>query len=212
MISNDAKKVKEALQKQGLETPLVLQKLSLKQQKEQISYHIKAILETLALDLSDDSLQDTPHRVAKMFVDEIFEGLNYQNFPKITKIANKIASNEMVLINNIKVHSTCEHHFATISGTASVAYVPKDWIIGLSKINRIVRFFAKRPQVQERLTMQLLCVFQSILETDDVAINIKADHFCVKCRGIEDESQTNTFAFDGVFKSGSMRKEFLQHS
>ena len=169
------------------------------------------IAETLGLDLRDDSLQETPHRIAKMYVDEIFAGLDYSHFPKISVIDNKMGVEEMVKIDEIGVVSTCEHHFVTIDGAARVAYIPRDKIIGLSKINRIVRFFAQRPQVQERLTQQVLVALQTLLETEDVAVTIGATHYCVKARGVMDvNSRTSTTALGGVFKSDpSTRAEFL---
>jgi GTP cyclohydrolase I len=166
---------------------------------------------TLGLDLTDDSLQETPHRIAKMYVNEIFSGLNYEHFPKIALIENKMAVEEMVKVKDIGFTSACEHHFVTIDGFAKVAYVPKDTIIGLSKINRIVRFFAQRPQVQERLTQQVLIALQTLLRTDDVAVQMSATHYCVKSRGVMDaNSQTETLALGGVFKSSERhRSEFL---
>ena len=146
-----------------------------------------------------------------MYVNEIFSGLDYANFPKITQIDNKMGVEEMVKISNISVVSTCEHHFITIDGFAKVAYIPKDNIIGLSKINRIVRFFAQRPQVQERLTQQILVALQTLLATDDVAVSINATHYCVKSRGIMDtSSSTQTTALGGSFKANpASRAEFL---
>jgi GTP cyclohydrolase I len=166
---------------------------------------------TLGLDLSDDSLAETPHRIAKMYVHEIFSGLDYRQFPKLSLIENKMGVNEMVKIRNIDLTSTCEHHFVTIDGVAKVAYIPKDTIIGLSKINRIVRFFGKRPQVQERLTQQILVALQALLGTEDVAVSIEATHYCVKSRGVMDtNSQTSTTALGGCFKENiHTRAEFL---
>ena len=169
------------------------------------------IARTLGLDLSDDSLRETPDRIARMYVDEIFAGLDYLNFPKITVIDNKMGVEEMVKVSDIAVTSTCEHHFVTIDGTARVAYIPRDKIIGLSKINRIVRFFAQRPQVQERLTQQLLVALQTLLETKDVAVSVDATHYCVKARGVMDSnSRTQTTALGGIFKKRhKTRAEFL---
>ena len=173
---------------------------------------MKNIVETLGLDLQDDSLTETPHRIAKMYVDELFGGLDYSNFPKISVIDNKMGVEEMVKVDNISVISTCEHHFVTIDGASRVAYIPTNKIIGLSKINRIVRFFAQRPQVQERLTQQILVALQTLLETDDVAVTIDATHYCVKSRGVMDSnSSTQTTALGGQFKEDkSMRAEFLK--
>ena len=146
-----------------------------------------------------------------MYVDEIFSGLDYQNFPKITLIENKMNIEEMVIIDDIELVSTCEHHFVTIDGQAKVAYIPGKKIIGLSKINRIVRFFAQRPQVQERLTQQILIALQTLLETNDVAVSINATHYCVKSRGVMDtNSSTKTTSLGGTFKTdSSTRSEFL---
>ena len=169
------------------------------------------IMVTLGLDLKDDSLIETPHRIAKMYVNEIFCGLDYENFPKITVIDNKMGVEEMVKVKDISLTSTCEHHFVTIDGMAKVAYIPNDKIIGLSKINRIVRFFSQRPQVQERLTQQVLVALQSLLATDHVAVTIDAKHYCVKARGVMDAtSTTQTTALGGSFKSDpKTRTEFL---
>lgn len=203
--------MRAALIKKGIETPTVPLTKHKDERRVEIQQHMRKVLELLGLDLRDDSLEETPHRLAKMYVDEIFSGLDYQTFPKITKIKNQMKVSEMVLIDDITLTSTCEHHFVTIDGKVSVAYYPKDWVIGLSKINRVVQFFAQRPQVQERFTEQILTAFQTILETDDVAVYVKATHFCVKCRGIKDtNSQTITSAYGGVFlQDRETRKEFL---
>lgn len=146
-----------------------------------------------------------------MYVDEVFSGLDYQNFPKITVIENKMNVSEMVRVKDITLTSTCEHHLVTIDGKAAVAYIPRVKIIGLSKINRIVRFFAQRPQVQERMTQQILVALQTLLESDDVAVTIDATHYCVKSRGVMDAtSETTTTALGGIFKSNpATRAEFL---
>jgi len=169
------------------------------------------IMNALGLDLRDDSLEETPHRIAKMYVDEVFGGLDYSQFPKITLIENKMNVEEMVCVEDIDLTSTCEHHFVTIDGTADVAYLPHRKIIGLSKINRIVRFFAQRPQVQERMTQQTLVALQTLLETNNVAVKVRATHYCVKSRGVMDTSSyTETTALGGVFKASSTtRSEFL---
>jgi GTP cyclohydrolase I len=169
------------------------------------------VVETLGLDLRDDSLAETPHRIAKMYVHEIFSGLDYAHFPKLSLIDNKMGADEMVKIREIDLTSTCEHHFVTIDGVAKVAYIPKDRIIGLSKINRIVRFFGQRPQVQERLTRQILVALQALLGTEDVAVSIDATHYCVKSRGVMDtNSQTSTTALGGCFRENiHTRAEFL---
>ena len=210
-ISLEALAVKTALEDSGLETPLVESSLNRDQKYQKIKDSFNDITLALGLDLLDDSLRETPHRVAKMFVDEIFSGLDYQNFPKITLIENKMNIEEMVIIDDIELVSTCEHHFVTIDGEAKVAYIPGNKIIGLSKINRIVRFFSRRPQVQERLTQQILIALQTLLETKDVAVSIKATHYCVKSRGVMDtNSSTKTTSLGGSFKTDpSTRSEFL---
>lgn len=210
-LSEEAKLVRNALLERGLETPLIHTGLSRDEKYKRIKRSFTEITRTLGLDLSDDSLCETPHRIAKMYVDEIFSGLDYSQFPKISVIENKMSVEEMVLIDDIDLVSTCEHHFVTIDGSARVAYIPGNKIIGLSKINRIVRFFAQRPQVQERLTQQVLVALQTLLETDDVAVTINAVHYCVKSRGVMDSnSQTRTTALGGAFKADpSTRAEFL---
>ena len=210
-ISAEVAKVREALRQKGIETPMIVLDESKDERRTHIEQHMREVLRLIGLDLRDDSIEETPARLAKMFVDEIFSGLDYANFPKITNIANRMKVSEMVLVNDVTLTSTCEHHFVTIDGMVSVAYYPKKWVIGLSKINRVVAFFAQRPQVQERLTEQILLAFQTILETEDVAVYVKATHFCVKCRGIKDaNSYTVTSAFGGVFlEDRETRKEFL---
>ncbi|MCU4675754.1 GTP cyclohydrolase I FolE [Catenovulum sp. 2E275] len=211
MLSNEAKLVQKALIEHKLETPSVEPKLSSTQKIETIEQLMTQVLQTLELDLTDDSLADTPKRIAKMYVEEIFSGLDYTQFPKITTIENKMQVDEMIKVDEIAVNSTCEHHFITIDGLAKVAYIPAGKVIGLSKINRIVKFFARRPQVQERLTQQILVALQTLLETDNVAVSIKATHYCVKARGIMDmSSKTQTTALGGLFKTNpSTRSEFL---
>ncbi|MCL1039638.1 GTP cyclohydrolase I FolE [Shewanella submarina] len=210
-LSEAASQVQAALLERGLETPMTPNTLSSNERKVKIEEHMRAIMELMSLDLSDDSLMETPKRVAKMYVDEIFSGLDYSNFPKITVIDNKMQFDEMVRVQDISVTSTCEHHLVTIDGVATVAYLPHTKIIGLSKINRIVRFFAQRPQVQERLTQQVLVALQTLLETKDVAVKIDAVHYCVKSRGVMDAtSSTTTTALGGIFKSNpATRAEFL---
>jgi GTP cyclohydrolase I len=210
--SPEASLVKAALVAKGLETPMIANGLSRDEKYMQIKASMTDVVTTLGLDLNDDSLVETPHRIAKMYVDELFCGLDYSNFPKITAIDNKMGVEEMVKVDNISVISTCEHHFVTIDGASRVAYIPGDRIIGLSKINRIVRFFAQRPQVQERLTQQVLVSLQTLLETDDVAVTIDATHYCVKSRGVMDtNSSTQTTALGGQFKDDHRtRAEFLR--
>ncbi|MBY5945961.1 GTP cyclohydrolase I FolE [Photobacterium rosenbergii] len=210
-FSESALKVRQALVERGLETPMTDKVVSREEKKEKIEYHMREILELLSLDLTDDSLVETPHRIAKMYVDEVFSGLDYANFPKITVIENKMNCDEMVRVKDITLTSTCEHHLVTIDGTATVAYIPRGKIIGLSKINRIVRFFAQRPQVQERMTQQILVALQTLLESDDVAVTMDATHYCVKARGVMDAtSTTTTTALGGIFKRNpATRAEFL---
>ncbi|MCG7489245.1 GTP cyclohydrolase I FolE [Vibrio sp. Of14-4] len=212
MISEEAKRVKEALIEQGLETPIVESDMTPEQKYQRIKGLLTEVISVMGLDLNDDSVAETPHRIAKMYVNEIFSGLDYINFPKITVIENKMKVDEMVKVSNINLTSTCEHHFVTIDGLAKVAYLPKSKVIGLSKINRIVRFFAQRPQVQERLTQQILLAIQTLTETDDVAVTIDATHYCVKSRGVMDvNSNTTTTALGGCFKTNPQtRAEFLQ--
>jgi len=210
-MSAEAAMVRKALLERGLETPMIQNGLTRDEKYRRIVQSFTEITRTLGLDLNDDSLAETPHRIAKMYVDEIFSGLDYAQFPKISVIANKMQVEEMVQVDNIDVVSTCEHHFVTIDGLARVAYIPKDKVIGLSKINRIVRFFAQRPQVQERLPQQILVALQALLDTDDVAVTIDAVHYCVKSRGVMDSnSRTRTTSLGGAFKSNaSTRAEFL---
>jgi len=207
----EALAVRDALLARGLETPMVDSGLSPEEQRQRIQAHFTEIMKVLGLDLRDDSLTDTPRRIAKMYVNEIFGGLDYRNFPKLTAVENKMKCDEMIRVGKISLSSTCEHHFITIDGNATVAYIPRDKVIGLSKINRIVTFFAQRPQIQERLTEQVLLALQTLLETDDVAVSITATHFCVKARGVMDaNSETTTTALGGAFKSRpETRKEFL---
>ena len=210
-LTSEAEAVRAALIERGLETPMTNNALSRDEKYTAIKQAFTTISETLGLDLADDSLAETPHRIAKMYVDEIFAGLDYSQFPKISVIENKMQVEEMVCIDDIALISTCEHHFVTIDGLAKVAYIPGKKIIGLSKINRIVRFFAQRPQVQERLTQQVLVALQTLLETDDVAVTMNATHYCVKSRGVMDaNSQTRTTALGGAFKdNAATRAEFL---
>lgn len=212
MISAEAARVRQVLIERGLETPLVEHHLSADEKYQKIKQAMTEVVETLGLDLTDDSLAETPHRIAKMYVYEIFSGLDYANFPAMSLIENKMQVDEMVKVSDIDLTSTCEHHFITIDGSAKVAYIPGQKIIGLSKINRLVRFFAQRPQVQERLTQQVLIALQTLLETENVAVSIEATHYCVKSRGVMDvNSRTSTTALGGVFKSNiHTRAEFLK--
>lgn len=210
-LSTEAKLVRNALLEHGLETPMQDNGLSSKEKYEKIKVLMGEVVSTLGLDLNDDSLTETPHRIAKMYVHEIFSGLDYRHFPRIALIENKMGAREMVKVRDIDLTSTCEHHFVTIDGRAKVAYIPSDKIIGLSKINRIVRFFGQRPQVQERLTRQILIALQTLLGTENVAVSIEAVHYCVKSRGVMDaNSQTSTTALGGCFQENiHTRAEFL---
>ena len=210
-LSPEAILVRDTLIKHGLETPMIDTGLNPEQKYQRIRGLMADVVETLGLDLRDDSLAETPHRIAKMYVHEIFSGLDYAQFPKLSLIDNKMGADEMVKIREIDLTSTCEHHFVTIDGVAKVAYIPRDKIIGLSKINRIVRFFGQRPQVQERLTRQILVALQALLGTEDVAVSIDATHYCVKSRGVMDtNSQTSTTALGGCFRENiHTRAEFL---
>jgi GTP cyclohydrolase I len=205
-------RVHEHLVKMGVETPTIPNNYDRKEKIDHIEAHFAHIMRILGLDLSDDSLMDTPKRVAKMYVNEIFWGLDYEAFPKCTAVDNKMKYNEMVCERNINVQSNCEHHLVIISGLATVAYVPKQKVLGLSKINRIVEYFSKRPQIQERLTEQVFHALQYILETEDVAVMVDAQHYCVKSRGVEDTgSSTVTSRLGGGFKTDpAARAEFYQ--
>ncbi len=186
--------------------------LSPGQKIEKIADHVKAILEILGMDTTDDSIQGTPCRVAKMYVNEIFRGLLPENKPGMSTFDNKYHYGEMLVEKNIRVFSTCEHHLLPIVGFAHVAYISNGKVIGLSKLNRIVDYFARRPQVQERLTRQIVNFLQETLETDDVACVIDAKHLCVNSRGVQHpESSTVTAEFGGKFKNPETRKEFLSY-
>lgn len=177
-----------------------------------IEQHFREIMHILGLDLTDDSLKGTPNRVAKMYIEEIFSGLNPENKPKVALFDNKYRYNEMLIEKNITLYSNCEHHFVPIVGKVHVAYVSNGYVIGLSKINRIVQYYGKRPQVQERLTVQIANELKQILHTDDVAVVIDAHHMCVSSRGIKDvASSTITAHYSGVFESDAKRAEFLSH-
>jgi len=192
-------------------TPLKENDLTEEQKIEKISGCFREIMETLGLDLSNDSLQESPRRVAKMYVQEYFQGLQLSNFPRITVIENEMLYDQMVVVRDINVMSVCEHHFVTIHGIAHVAYIPSHGVVGLSKINRIVDYFCRRPQVQERLTKQIADCLAYILKTEDVAVFIKAKHYCVISRGVKDtNSETITTDLRGAFKTNpETRSEFL---
>ncbi len=186
--------------------------LSDEEKIERIAGNVKEILATLGMDLTDDSLKGTPLRVAKAYVNELFGGLNPKNMPKLSTFNNNYQYGEMLVEKNIVVYSTCEHHLLPIVGRAHVAYISKGKVIGLSKMNRIVDYFAKRPQVQERLTMQVVQALQKALGTDDVACVIDAKHLCVNSRGVRDiSSSTVTAEFGGAFKNEKTKQEFLNY-
>lgn len=203
--------VKEYLRQMKVETPMAENDMGEDEKIAVIEENTAAILEALGLDLTDDSLRETPRRVAKMFVRELFWGLDYKNFPKCTTVDNKMRYDEMVVEKGIKVISDCEHHIRPINGVCHVAYIPKQKVLGLSKLNRIVEFFSRRPQIQERLAEQIFHALVYVLETDDVAVMIDAEHFCVKQRGVEDcGSRTVTSKLGGKFKNNlSVRAEFM---
>ncbi len=213
------KQVHEHLKIRGVETPVIPDALAAKDTKKiaAIEKNMKNIMEVLGLDLSDDSLIETPKRVAKMYVNELFKGLNYENFPKCTVVENKMKYDEMV-VERCTIKSVCEHHLVYF-GTAHnsdrlgcyVAYMPKDKVLGLSKINRIVDFFSRRPQIQERLTEQIAETLKFILQTDDVAVMVRSQHFCVLTRGVEDaDSYCITSFVSGRFKEEpGIKAEFM---
>jgi GTP cyclohydrolase I len=185
--------------------------LSDEQKIVKIQEHFTAIMETLGLDLTDDSLSQTPKRVAKMYVKDIFSGLNPANKPSVTLFENKYGYSQMLVEKNISLYSMCEHHFVPIIGKAHVAYMANGKVIGLSKIHRMVKYYAKRPQVQERLTKQIAEALKSTLGIEDVAVAIDARHMCVECRGVEDvTSSTITSSLSGEFLNQSTRSEFLR--
>jgi len=196
----------------SVETPMVNDAFSLDdaEKKRVISYHFSEIMKTLGLDLEDDSLRGSPDRVAKMYIDEIFSGLNPKNKPKVSLFENKYQYNEMLVEKDISFYSNCEHHFVPIIGKAHVAYKSNGKVIGLSKINRIVDYFSKRPQVQERLTRQIALELTKILDTEDVAVLIYAKHLCVASRGIKDDtSETFSAYYGGEFKNENTKNELF---
>jgi GTP cyclohydrolase I len=198
----------------SIDTPMVEGAFDLSDDEKiaQIEYHFRQIMETLGLDLTDDSLKGTPKRVAKMYVKEIFSGLDPKNMPKIALFENKYQYNDMLVEKNITFYSNCEHHFVPIIGKAHVSYIANGQVIGLSKLNRIVQHFAKRPQVQERLTMQIAKELQKILGTEDVAVMIDAKHLCVSSRGVKDDTSTTiTSYYGGKFQEEATKAEFLKY-
>lgn len=198
----------------SIETPIRSDAFSIDDELkiELIEKSFKDIMEVLGLDLSDDSLKDTPKRVAKMYVREIFSGLDPKNKPAVTLFENKYKFNEMLVEKNVQVYSYCEHHFVPIIGKAHVAYFSSGKVVGLSKINRIVQYFSKRPQVQERLTVQIANELKTMLQTEDVAVIIEADHLCVASRGVQDvNSSTVSSSYHGKFLNSNVREEFLRY-
>ena len=206
------RKIHKHLLELGVETPFSDgNKLTEETQIKFISDNVRSTMTVLGLDLQNDSLQDTPDRVAKMYVDETFYGLQIDNFPKITVVENEFHYDEMLVEKNINIMSVCEHHFVGIVGKATIGYIPNGKVIGLSKLNRVAEYFARRPQVQERLTAQIYHALCYILKTEQVAVVIDADHYCVKSRGIEDTgSSTVTSKLGGGFKDDpATRAEFM---
>jgi GTP cyclohydrolase I len=198
----------------SIETPMTENAfiLSDEEKMEKIEFHFRHIMETLGLDLNDDSLKGTPERVAKMYVKEIFSGLDPANKPKIALFENRYQYNQMLVEKDITFYSNCEHHFVPIYGKAHLAYISNGQVIGLSKLNRIVQYFAKRPQVQERFTMQIAKELQKVLKTEDVAVIIDAKHMCVSSRGVQDASAaTLTSFYGGKFEKPEVKQEFLRY-
>lgn len=211
--------IHEALAAKGLETPMAfridpkgMEKEFSDLRQEKVEHAISVVMDSLGLDLSDDSLRDTPKRVRKMYCEEIFRGLDYANFPSCSTFENKMGADEVVIVKDIEVKSMCEHHFMPFLGTAICAYIPKDKILGLSKFNRVVDFFARRPQVQERLTEQVSLALRIILDTEDVAVILMdCKHLCTSFRGVEDFlSSTITSKMSGRFREvPELRSELL---
>lgn len=197
----------------SIDTPMITNAFN-KSDDEKIASiqgHFKNIMEELGLDINDDSLSGTPYRFAKMYVKELFYGLNPKNKPKLTTFSNKYGYQKMLIEQNITIDSTCEHHFLPITGYAHVAYIAKEKVIGLSKINRLVNYYAHRPQVQERLCLQILKDLQESLETESVIVMVNSKHLCVSSRGIKDKSSyTTTIEYGGKFVDSEFRNEFLK--
>lgn len=212
MLDNDkdlalGEKVGKLLTKMGIESPIIN-----KMDHKKLIAGATEMISALGLAITDESIQKTPGRIADFFIEELFYGLDYANFPKITFNHNSYNYVEPVIARNITFKSTCEHHFVTIDGNAHVAYIPHDRVIGLSKINRIVDFFAKRPQVQERATLQIFHALSYILDTEDIALFIQAEHHCITMRGVHDRDVDNiTYKFGGKFLNDNLRREFLSY-
>ncbi len=192
-------------------TPVVEGRLSNSEKVEVIAGHFRGIMETLGLDLTNESLSETPFRIAKMYVNELFRGLSVENFPKVSVIPNEFGYDQMIIAKKVNVKSVCEHHFQTIDGIGTIAYIPKNHVIGLSKLNRIADFFSRRPQVQERLTKQIADCLEYLLQTDHIAVHIDARHYCLVSRGVEDAASTTvTCDLRGDFKNNpQIRQEFF---
>lgn len=212
-LGHDAEEMDDHMMS-SLETPLRPDAFDLSDAEKIviIERHFREIMHTMGLDLTDDSLKGTPLRVAKMYVQEIFSGLHPENKPVIRRFENKYKYNQMLVERDITVYSSCEHHFVPIIGKAHVAYMPNEHVIGLSKLNRIVQYYARRPQVQERMTMQIADELKQALKTENVAVLIEADHLCVMSRGVNDvSSSTITAEYSGLFEQDQYRNEFLSH-
>jgi GTP cyclohydrolase IA len=212
-LGHDAEEMDDHMMS-SLETPLRPDAFDLPDAEKIIiiERHFREIMHTMGLDLTDDSLAGTPLRVAKMYVQEIFSGLHPDNKPVIRRFENKYRYKQMLVERDITVYSSCEHHFVPIIGKAHVAYMPNEHVIGLSKLNRIVHYYARRPQVQERMTMQIANELKQALKTEDVAVLIEADHLCVMSRGVNDvSSSTITAEYSGLFEQEQYRNEFLSH-
>lgn len=203
-------KIGDMLLQRGLETPMTGKPFNTNI-SDTIAENHESTMTALGLDMADDSLYGTPRRIAKMYTQEIFWGLDYAKFPACTTVENKMGYDEMIVVDDINVMSCCEHHFVPFIGRARIGYIPKNKVLGLSKFNRVVDFFCRRPQIQERLTEQISAALSMILETDDVAVVIKAEHLCVKLRGVKDQnSSTSTSKLSGRFRSvEALRTEFL---
>jgi GTP cyclohydrolase IA len=209
MTNTVTKRLVPSAQIEGLRFDTELHELSQRDKIDAITFHFQKIMEALGLDLDDDSLKDTPARVAKMYVTEAFSGLDPTLFPAISVFDNTYQYREMLIEKDIQVYSYCEHHFVPFVGHAHVAYFPDNKVIGLSKLNRILKYFSRRPQVQERLTMDVANALKKVLETEDIAVMIEAKHFCVASRGVEDSaSATVTSHFGGKFSLQENRKGF----
>ena len=204
-------RVRDYLIANGVETPVEENRLSRNEKVELIDASMHTIIQVLGLDTQDDSISGTADRVAKMWVDELCIGLDYNNFPRCTLFDNKMGFDSMVIQRDITFHSMCEHHFQNITGMAQVAYIPNGKVVGLSKLNRIVNFFARRPQVQERLNEQIFYALEYVLGTSDVAVLLEADHYCVKARGCNDQNSSMTTSKLGArfFDVSKLRSEFM---